>query len=325
MICGLLSVGFEVISIWMLSHVGANVSVVTETDGALHLVSTAGAPRTVLIVGNSLVLHGIDVTALDSSLGLGYMARKETVVASGYEDWRYGVSSLFDRGSHPSLVVLAISPAQLSMERPPVGRTANLVWTTRNLARYAIDHRLGLTDASNLLLVHYSAFFALRDQLRQDSRKVIVPGYAAMSHDFFDTAPLTPDSTTYLPIATSRLAQMDSLCAARGVRFAYLVIPTRAPDDMRMESMVAEAGKRAGVPVLIPIPNESLPASDQLDGYHLSPAGAIAFSTRAGPVLRQTLDTDRLPFANDDREGNAGRRAAVGRTGFDDHARARDP
>jgi hypothetical protein len=280
-VCGLLCVGLEGASAWMLGHLATNRAVRDETLDAVHLVSAPGAPRPVLIVGNSLVLHGVDLDALQAALGPGYEAKKEYVLGSGYQDWRYGVPSLLDRGSRPSFIVLGFSPAQLVTDRPPVGRTARLVWTTGNLERYTVDERIGLTEASNLVLQHYSAFFALRDQLRQDSRKLIVPDYTAMAHDFFDRTPITPDSVSDVAIAA-----LDSICAAKGVRFAYLLIPTRAPDDVVIEPMMIEAGKRAGVPVLIPVSNRALLPTDMLDGYHMNPTGAAAFSARTGAALR---------------------------------------
>jgi hypothetical protein len=284
-VCALLFVAFEAASAWMFGHLGANLTVRAETKDAIHLATTPLTPNTVLIVGNSLVLHGIDLDALNATLGPSYVARKETVVGSGYQDWLYGVPSLLDRGSHPTLIVLGFSPAQLVMDRPPIARTTRLVWTAHNLERYTVDRRIGLTAASNLVLQHFSAFFALRDQLRQDSRKLIVPGYAAMSHDFFDGAPLSPDPAD-VAIAAARLVQLDSMCAAHGARFAYLLMPTRAVDDAALEPMMIEAGKRAGVPVLVPIPNSALPVEDQLDGYHLNAAGAAMFSARTGAALR---------------------------------------
>lgn len=284
--CGLLSIALEAASLWMFGHVGANTTVRAQTKDAIQLASTAGTPHTVLIVGNSLVLHGIDEQALDSSLGPGYEAKKETIVGSGYQDWLYGVPSLLDRGSHPSVIVLGFSPAQLVMDRPPIARTTRMVWTARNLERYTMNAHVGLTAATNLILQHFSAFFALRDQLRQDSRKLLVPGYAAMSHDFFDGAPLKPNPTADITIAASRLAALDSACAARGVHFVFLLMPTRAIDDAAIEPMMVEAGKRAGVPVLVPISNRELPAADQLDGYHLNAAGAVVFSERTAAALR---------------------------------------
>jgi len=306
-VCGLLCACVEGASAWMLGHLATNRAVRDETLDAVHLTSAPGAPRPVLIVGNSLVLHGVDLDALQAALGPGYEAKKEYVLGSGYQDWRYGVPSLLDRGSHPSLIVLGFSPAQLVTDRPPVGRTARLVWTTGNLERYTVDERIGLTEASNLVLQHYSAFFALRDQLRQDSRKLIVPDYTAMAHDFFDRTPITPDSVTDVAIAAARLAELDSICAARGVRFAYLLIPTRAPDDVVIEPMMIEAGKRAGVPVLVPVSNRALLPTDLLDGYHMNPTGAAAFSTQTGAALRSIAP--ELTFRYGDREGNTGRRA----------------
>src|SRR5579862_3335520 len=311
LVCGLLAIGLEAVSLWMFGHLGANTTVKAETNQAIHLASSARTPHTVLIVGNSLVLHGIDEGALDSALGPGWDVKKETIVGSGYQDWLYGVPSLIDRGSRPNLIVLGFSPAQLVMDRPPIARTTRMVWTAGNLERYTMQSHVGLTAASNLLLQHFSAFFALRDQLRQDSRKLIVPGYAAMSHDFFDGAPLRPDSTTDVPVATARLRSLDSACAARGVRFAFLLMPTRAVDDAAIEPMMIEAGKRAGVPVLVPVSNSALPAADQLDGYHLNATGAVMFSQRTGAALRSA---SRLTLAHGDgREIDTGRRAPVRR------------
>jgi hypothetical protein len=288
-VCAVLSIGLEIASAWMFTHLGGNRLVRDETAEATGLVSSPTTPRTVLIVGNSLVLHGIDLGALDTALGGGYEVKKDAVVGSGYQDWLYGVPSLLDRGSHPGLIVAGFSAASMVVDRPPTGRTARLVWTTRNLARYTADRHIGLTEASNLLLQHFSAFFALRDQLRQDVRKLIVPGYPAMSHELFDGAPVTPDSSVDVQIAAERLAKLDSICAARGVKFAYLLVPTRAIDDLVMEPMMVEAGKRAGVTVLIPVSNRALSAADLLDGYHMNPTGAAAFSLRTGAVLRDTF------------------------------------
>ena len=321
-VCGLLAVGLEAASLWMFGHVGANTTVRAETKDAIHLASTTSTPHTVLIVGNSLVLHGIDEKELDSALGPGYEVKKEAIVGSGYQDWLYGVPSLLDRGSRPTLIVLGFSPAQLVMDRPPIARTTRMVWTAANLERYTMHAHVGLTAASNLLLQHFSAFFALRDQLRQDSRKLIVPGYAAMSHDFFDGAPLRPDSITDVDIAASRLASLDSACAVRGVGFAFLLMPTRAVDDAAIEPMMIAAGKRAGVPVLIPVSNRDLPPADQLDGYHLNDAGAVMFSEATAAALRSA---SRLTLAHGDGERDSGRRAPVRRPGLDDSTRDRDP
>ena len=322
-VCGLLALALEAASLWMFGHVGANTTVRVETKDAIQLASNPRTPHTVLIVGNSLVLHGIDERALDSALGPGYVVKKETIVGSGYEDWLYGVPSLLDRGSRPTLIVLGFSPAQLVMERPPIARTTRMVWTAGNLERYTMRARVGLTAASNLLLQHFSAFFALRDQLRQDSRKLIVPGYAAMSHDFFDGAPLQPDTTMDIQIAAARLHSLDSACAVRGVHFAFLLMPTRAVDDAAIEPMMIEAGKRAGVPVLVPVSNSALPAEDQLDGYHLNATGALMFSARTGAALRSA---SRLTLSHDDGgEIDTGRRAPVRRAGLDDSTGDRDP
>jgi hypothetical protein len=287
--CALIMGALEIGSSWMFVHLRSNRSLRDEIHAATTLTTTPDEPRPVLIVGNSLVLHGIDTAAADVTLGPTYRAHKVAIVDSGFHDWLYGVASLFDRGSQPDVVVLGISPVQLVTDRPPTGSTARLVWTARNLTHYAIDTRAGLSAASDLYFEHLSEFFALRNQVRQDSRKLIVPGYVDMSRDFFTRKPTIHDPAGDEPIAEARLHALDAVCRAHHARFVYLLIPTHSEEDAALEQTVIEAGRRAGVPVLVPMPNRTLDPALLLDGYHLSPSGAMAFSARAGAALHTVL------------------------------------
>ena len=257
-------------------------------DEVRAAIALAG-PRSVLVVGNSLVLHGIDVPAVEQAMGSGYSATKVAIVDSGYLDWLYGITSLFDRGSQPDVVVLAISPAQLVADHPPTGASARMVWTVPNLLRYAAEGRPGLTAASNRFFEHLSEFFALRSRLRQDVRRLIVPGYENMSRQYFVARPDSPDTTRDEAIAEERLRVLDSVCAYRRVRFVYLLIPTKAPEDRVLERTLVSAGERVGVPVLVPVSNGAVHAEWLLDGYHLNAIGASTFSTRAGVALSAEL------------------------------------
>src|SRR5579862_5200859 len=255
----------------------------------VRAASMVSGPGSVLIVGNSLVLHGIDVPAVERALGTGYAATKLAIVDSGYLDWLYGIMSLFDRGSRPEALVLAISPTQLVENRPPTGTTTRMLWTLPNLARYTEETQPGLTAASDHLLEHFSEFFAIRSRLRQDTRRLIVPGYETMSRQYF-VPPADPvDSARDDAMAMERLRVLDSVCAKRRVRFVYLLIPTHTPEDRGLERTLVTAGERAGVPVLVPVSNRALDSQWLLDGYHLNATGASAFSRRAGVALAAEL------------------------------------
>lgn len=271
---------------WAMGRLKSRQSV----PGDVRAASAVGGPRSVLIVGNSLVLHGIDVPAVEQALGTGYAATKLSIVDSGYLDWLYGIMSLFDRGSQPEALVLAISPTQLVEDRPPTGTTARMLWTTPNLVRYALERRPGLTAVSNRLFEHFSEFFAIRSRLRQDARRLLIPGYEAMSRRYFIPAGDSSSDTTHdETIAEARLRTLDSVCAKRRVRFVFLLIPTNTAGDRGLEQTLVAAGERAGVPVLVPVSNGGLDAQWLLDGYHLNANGAYAFSTRAGVALAAEL------------------------------------
>jgi hypothetical protein len=245
--------------------------------------------RSVLVVGNSLVQHGIDIPAVDGTLGAGHSASKLAIVDTGYLDWLYGIMSLFDRGSQPEAIVLALSPTQLVEDRPPTGSAVRMLWTMPNLIRYAIERRPGLTAVSDRLFEHTSAFFANRTRLRLDARQLIVPGYAAMWRAFFTPVSDAPDTVADQRVAEARLKALADVCARHGVRFVFVLMPTNAPADGALERAVSNAGQRVDVAVLVPVSNQGLDPRWLLDGYHMNAAGASAFSVRVGAALSAEL------------------------------------
>lgn len=275
----------EVGATWATARLKSRHGVRDEVKAAVALAG----PRSVLVVGNSLVLHGIDVPVVERAMGSGYAATKVAIVDSGYLDWLYGIMSLFDRGSQPDVVVLAISPAQFVADRPPTGTSARMVWTVRNLVRYAVESRPGLTAVSDRMFEHLSEFFAIRSRLRQDARRLIVPGYETMSRQYFISGAGVPDTLHDAAIAEERLRALDSVCAKRRARFVYLLIPTNSADDRALEHTLIAAGERADVAVLVPVSNGALDSTWLLDGYHLNAMGASTFSTRAGVALSAEL------------------------------------
>ena len=275
----------EVGAMWATRHLKSRSSVPEDVSAAVALTG----PGSVLVVGNSLVLHGIDVPAVERAMGSGYTATKVAIIDSGYLDWLYGLASLFDRGSRPDVVVLAISPAQFVADHPPNGNATHWLWTVPNLLRYTLESRPGLTSASDHAVEHFSEFFAIRSRLRQNAKRVIVPGYEGMSRQLFTSLASAPDTIRDEAIAEERLRVLDSACAARRARFVYLLIPTNTPEDRSLERTLERAGEQAGVSVLVPVSNGSVDATWLSDGYHLNSRGAATFSTRAGVALSAEL------------------------------------
>jgi hypothetical protein len=276
---------FEIGAAWTSARLRSRRTVRDDVRAAIAL----SGPRSVLIVGNSLVLHGIDVPAVEQSMGVGYTATKLAIVDSGYLDWVYGLASLFDRGSQPDAVVLAISPTQLVEDRPPTGAAARMVWTAPNLLRYAMERRPGLTATSDRMFEHLSEFFAVRSRLRNDARRLLIPGYERMARELFVGSEDTRDTARDERVAEERLRTLREECAHAGARFVYLLIPTHTTQDVAVERAMISAGTRTGVPVLAPVPNGALDSRWLLDGYHLNAAGASAFSARAGAALSAEL------------------------------------
>src|SRR5262245_26292774 len=71
----------------------------------------------VLVLGNSLLVQGVDFAALDVALAPDLRPQPFLLENTGYTDWYFGLRRLFALGSRPSLVVLGLSTRQLISER----------------------------------------------------------------------------------------------------------------------------------------------------------------------------------------------------------------
>src|SRR5580704_3923552 len=68
----------------------------------------------IAVLGNSLMLEGVDVSLLRAKIEPMYIPVPYFVLATNYYDWFFGLKRLFAEGMRPRYVLLGLSPNQLA-------------------------------------------------------------------------------------------------------------------------------------------------------------------------------------------------------------------
>ncbi len=244
----------------------------------------AGSPLTVLIVGNSLLLRGLDYPKLRDD-----MAGQANVVRFGIEnteyiDWYYGLRHLFESGVHPSSVVLCLNLGQTVSTRTLGDYSARHLFGRAELLPAAHAAGMDATRTSGLILAHWSVFYASRATIRNFVLNKTAPGYAEAMHTLADVPIPFPPDEELLAKANERLREMQQLCDRYGVPLVLLIPPAVVRHN---NDLLAFAASQQRVTLDYPIP--SLGTQYFADGVHLNQRGATLFTESITKCLRTRL------------------------------------
>jgi hypothetical protein len=240
-----------------------------------------GKPQTVLIVGNSLLLEGVDFPDLQQRVahGLPYGSAPRVlrfvIERTAWLDWYYGIRRLLAEGSRPDVIILCLDARQLMNSSIRGDYSSFYLFQVRDIPAVTREAHYNLTQASSLLFAHYSRFYADRTNLRSFVLNRLDPAYVEMMYEMaVPPAPL-PSAVETERMAETRLAALKAAGASQGVR-CILLIP---PGSIAGGKEISAAAARVGAEVWVPIPQDALPRSDyQQDGYHLNQHGAALFT-----------------------------------------------
>jgi hypothetical protein len=253
-------------------------------DGARH----------VAVLGNSLLLDGVDVPLLAKQIEPTLVPVPYFVLATTYYDWFFGLKRLFAEGMRPRYVLLGLSPNQLASPRTLGDYAARYLFQGGDLLEIARKTRMDGTTASGFFLSHFSQYYSTRRVTRGFVLSRTLPGVEQLLSDLLSAPrePQTPDPELSL-LAAERLGALDQLCRVNGSRF-MLVIP---PTYQNGAETIARIGSALHVMVLVPVAAEALDATYyKNDGFHLNDKGARHFTTRLATTL-----LDELPSESQDR------------------------
>lgn len=250
-----------------------------------------GARPAVLVVGNSLLLFGLDYPRIRSALAPDVVLVRYSIESTQYLDWYYGLRHLFAKGIRPAATVVCLNLVAMVSSEVRDDYSARYLFAARDLLTVSRDANLDNTETSSLIYAHWSAFYGGRATIRNFIVNATEPGYAELLHEMAFTRPEYPPASELIARTGVRLQTLDSLCRANGSKFIFLIPPSLN----RADALLLEAGRLAHVDVEMPLALGSIDASWFLDGFHVNPKGARLFTEKLAPVIRSHLS---LPVTN---------------------------
>ncbi len=248
----------------------------------------AGSVPTVLLVGNSLLLRGLDYPVLRKEIAPDAQVTRFGIENTEYVDWYYGLHHMFESGVHPFMVVLCLNLGQTVSSRSLGDYSARHLFGVSELLPAAHDTGMDATRTSELVLAHWSAFYASRATIRNFILNVTDPPYAYAIHDVANSiaAPLPADDVL-IRTARARLDAMQQLCDRHGVQLVLLIPPALG----RYNDLLARAAELEHVRYDYPIRSEKISPDFFADGTHLNTRGAALFTDAIARCLHARLET----------------------------------
>jgi hypothetical protein len=290
-ICAILMTALEISSAYLLKHHSPTYARISRQFDEAVKVRPAGSgePSSVLMVGNSLLLHGVELDRLQALTSARMRIYPIFLEATGYYDWLYGLRRLFREGARPQVVVVGVGVSYFLENGVRQDYAPMLFFDARDTLAVASDLHLDRTATSNLLLAHSSTFWDTRSAIRTQVLNHFVPHL----EDLFllvNSRPAIPEGRAFEEIAIPRLQRMHELCEAHGAKLILLVPPTLSSESA--VSQMAYAAHTVGVDISVPIDPAALSAKFyQRDGMHLNQAGAMLFTSALAKDLPERVVT----------------------------------
>ena len=249
-----------------------------------------GSEHTVLLVGNSLMLEGLNVESLRAGLPPGWRLVRFVVEQADYLDWYYGLRRLFAEGARPQVVAIMLSPAQTIADSIRGEFFARHLMQLSDLGRLTHELKLHPTRETGLAFGNLSEFYGSRAEVRNWLLLRIMPQFDSVARLLIKRAPIPADNSPYRA-AAARLRAMREEVEIHQARFVWLLPPGLHTKDA--DTGLLEAAQAAGVTVVSAVPSDSLPAADFSDGIHLTGPGREIYTSKLVPLMREYLNGPR--------------------------------
>jgi hypothetical protein len=290
-LCALSILGIEISSSYLLKHSSLTYTRVSNQYAEAVKMRRArpGESPSVLIVGNSLLLQGIQLERLHSLTSDAMRIYPIFLEQTGYYDWLYGLRKMFREGARPDVVVLGVGVNYFLMNGIRPDYVPMMFLDGRDTLGLASDLGLDRTAISNLWLAHVSTFWDTRGAIRSQVLNHFVPHL----EDLFTLVtprPSVPERREFEEVSIPHLQRLRQLCEEHEAKLILLVPPTLSSESEVAE--MANAANAAGVDVSVPINPLTLSAKFYWpDGMHLNQAGALLFTSALAKDLPERVVT----------------------------------
>ncbi|WP_116813348.1 hypothetical protein [Steroidobacter cummioxidans] len=259
-----------------------------ESNAARALAVTSHVPKEALIVGNSLLIAGVDVDQLNRPLEPEWRGVRFGMEQTTYYDWYFGMKRLTADGSRPSAFVVCFEPRHLIGSSVRTELFAHYLMRTRDTLDVARALDLTPSATADLFAANVSAFWALRKEIRKNVLGRLLPSMPELTRLITrgGGAP-APQLDAILTVGRERLMAMRAIAAAADAKLIVVLMP---PVTMEYTPALQRLGRELGVPILTPLTDQDLAPGDyEPDQYHLNSNGRLRFTSVLAGQLRQAL------------------------------------
>ncbi len=263
-------------------------------QAAIRLQPAVDDKPTLLFLGNSLLLEGINFEDFQKETTAAFRSSNYYVEGTYYLDWYYAIRRLFREGSRPSIIVLGLSVIHLTNDNVRGEYFAHYLMNTSDFPSVARREKLDATAASTFFLANLSGWLGSKVEIRSWLLGRTFRNLDELGELIKPPPAIPPSAARLLQVAGPRLVELRQLCASYSTRLVLVIPPS---EDVREPYLAAEqAGREAGVPVLVPYRPSEMPPQNYRDGYHLNSEGALLFTRRLEAEL---LNLQRKENATD--------------------------
>ena len=258
-----------------MSRIEARIDGEYGAAAALPAYSKSSEP-TMLLLGNSILLEGVDLPSFRSTMSSKYDVHRLVIEQTEYLELYYVLRTLFRKGSRPHDVVLCLGVNHLVGEDIRGEFTARYI-DAADLADLVRREHLDATTRTNFFFAHWSGWFGTRSEIRKWLLGRAMPDIGSLATILgFRPAPPMADSEIRLK-TEARLKELKSLCDEYGSRLTIVLPPTLGDDHA---DVIRATGDDLGIRVVNPVKAGAMKSSEFRDGFHLTPAGAQVFTAK---------------------------------------------
>jgi hypothetical protein len=269
------------------SRIDRRIESETAAANMLRPLTPDGRP-TVLLVGNSLLLEGVQLEVLQNDLSSQYAVSRLAIEQTHYLDWYFGLRRLLEQGSRPSVIILTLATDQIASRFTLGEAFAHRQMSARDFPLAVRKAALNKTDASSYFFAHWSNWLADKGFLRQDILILMIPNFRELGARIADHGPHVSDPAVLVGTARQRLPELHDLAQSYGVRIVVLVPPTLRQDH---SLEIHDLGVQMGLPVWVLSPPGEFSRDLFRDGFHLNEQGSKIFTTRLASQIQTQIPT----------------------------------
>jgi hypothetical protein len=295
LLAGLVAIflGLEVASpliLARLSHTEQRITSEMREVRQLRRMAADGRP-TVLILGNSLLLEGVQIDNLRSNTASQYAVTRLGIEQTHYLDWYFGIRRLLKEGVRPNTIILSLATDQLASKFTLGESFAHRQMAIRDFPLVVKESRLDRTTASSYFLAHWSNWLGDKGFIRQCLMILLVPNFRQLAGRIADHGPHVDDPDVLLNMAKQRLPELRQLADEYQVRIVLLVPPSLREDHSRE---VQDLGAQIGLPVWVLSPPGEFSRQLYRDGFHLNAQGSQIFTERLSQQIRSLQNSNAV-------------------------------